>query len=301
MTAAVRTLPEPAPPPLPARVLVVDPDAQVQQWLAQCLRPHGHRVHAARHAEAIAQAPARGFELVMMSPRAPSAQPDWPRAAGSAGDAWQRLRGLRDAAPRLPVIVLQPHADATDRAVALELGADAVVDDDCGPRELRARVAALLRRHRDDRRGLPAEGPAAAGGWRLDAARRGVHAPDGTDGDAAGELFIALSASEFRLLRALMQQPGRPLQRADLLSLALGAAEAQRERSIDLLVSRLRRTLGDDPQMPRLIRTVRGAGYCFEPLIRRAGSLRAPMVSNASHQGDTGLTDGADDHITGIP
>lgn len=294
MPSPVRTLPEPAPPAVPARVLVVDPDARMQQWLAQCLQPHGHRVHTTAQAEAIAHAPARGFDLVLMSPRATAAGP-----GRAGGDAWQRLRGLRDAAPRLPVIVLQPHADATDRAVALELGADAVVDDDCGPRELRARVGALLRRHREDRRGLPPEG-AGSGGWRLDAARRGVHAPPAT-GSEGDTRFIALSPSEFRLLRALMQHPGRPLGRAELLEQALGAAQAQRDRSIDLLISRLRRTLGDDPVAPRLIRTVRGAGYCFQPLTMDVMPQGAAMVSKPSHDGDTALTGGAEDHITGNP
>lgn len=295
MTAAARSWPEPAPPPNPARVLVVDPDARMQAWLAQCLRPHGHRVHATAQAEAIAHASSRGFDLVLMSPRATAAAP----GHGGGGDAWQRLRGLRDAAPRLPVIVLQPHADATDRAVALELGADAVVDDDCGPRELRARVGALLRRHREDPRALPATRH-GCGGWRLDAARRGVHAPPCEA--APGEpRFIALSPSEFRLLRALMLHSGRPLGRAELLEQALGGAAAQRDRSVDLLVSRLRRTLGDDPAAPQLIRTVRGSGYCFQPLSGAAVSPCAASVSNPSHDGDTALTGGAEDCITGTP
>ncbi|MEK8049496.1 response regulator transcription factor [Ideonella sp. DXS22W] len=300
MSATAHSLPEPAAPSVPARVLVVDPDARMQQWLAQCLRPHGHRVHTTTEAEAIALAPARGFDLVLMSPRATTARDA--RAGHGGGDAWQRLRGLRDAAPRLPVIVLQPHADATDRAVALELGADAVVDGECGPRELRARVSALLRRHREDRLGLPPEAR-GSGGWRLDPARRGVHTPPSApEPDAAPpERFIPLSPSEFRLLRALMQRPGRPLGRSELLELALGAAHAQRDRSIDLLVSRLRRTLGDDPVSPRLIRTVRGQGYCFLPLHDSVVLSQAPMVSSASHDGDTGLTDRAEDHITGTP
>jgi two-component system OmpR family response regulator len=290
------------PPPAPARVLVVDPDARTQHWLASCLRPHGHRVHAAADAEAIAQASARGYDLVLMSPRASDAASA--TARGPAGsDAWQRLRGLRDAAPRLPVIVLQAHADATDRAVALELGADAVVDDACEPRELRARVTALLRRHREDPRALPPDGPAAAGGWRLDAARRGVHAP-ASHGHAPGSdsapRFIALSPSEYRLLRALMQRPGRAMSRAQLLDQALAASDAQRDRSIDLLVSRLRRTLGDDPAAPQLIRTVRGAGYGFMPRPLGVGQC-VERVSKPSHDGDTGLTRGAEDHITGTP
>lgn len=296
MSATARNLPEPSPPPNPARVLVVDPDARMQQWLAQCLHPHGHRVHATAQAEAIALAPSRGFDLVLMSPRATPAEP-----GRGGGDAWQRLRGLRDAAPRMPVIVLQPHADATDRAVALELGADAVVDDLCEPRELRARVSSLLRRHREDRRGLPADGPAAAGGWRLDPARRGVHAPaEGAD----GARFIPLSPSEFRLLRTLMQRIGRPMARAQLLDQALGASAAQRDRSIDLLVSRLRRTLGDDPAAPRLVRTVRGAGYCFLPLTldgRDDAAGSAGAVSNGSHEGDLPLTSAVEDCSTGTP
>jgi two-component system OmpR family response regulator len=236
--------------PAPGRILLVAAHAASRDWLAHGLQRAGHAVHCVADPLAIASAAAHGFALLLICP---------PLQAGGgpdfADDCWWQLRALRRAEARLPVIVLLPDADSTDRTLALELGADAVLDGDCQPRELRARVASLLHRRRLSGRGAtPAWQP---DGWLLDAAQRRVQPP--------GAAWVTLTTTEYRLLRTLLQQPGRTFSRDELLDGALRACTAQLARSVDLLVSRLRRRLGDDPVRPQLIRTVRGQGYRFTP------------------------------------
>jgi len=248
-----------------ARVLVVDPDADSRQWLSMCLEPHGHQVQATDDTQLIEHAGRRGFELLVMDPS--------PSRSGHRPDAWQQLRNLRELGSHMPVLVLQAASHAADRAVALELGADAVLDKPFHPGELRARVGALLRRSRDDVGGPP---PAAAttaattaaaakatsalrfGQWRLDPATRSLEAPTG--------LRVPLSQAEFRLLKTFIAHPHCTLDRQQLLDLARGEGVEQLDRSIDLLVSRLRHKLDDDPRSPQIIRTVRGVGYLFAAL-----------------------------------
>lgn len=229
------------------RLLLVDPDPQARRWAAARLREHGHAVHDTDDADAIEHAQRDGFALVLMDPAARAG-----RGTRHGHDAWQRLRGLRDRSARLPVIVMQPGADTADRTVALELGADAVVDKPLDPLELHARVQSLLRRQRDH------STPVCFGDWRLDLAQHCLRSPDG--------LEVALSPAELRLLRSFLAYPRHTLTRAQLLDLARGVGVEQLDRSIDGLVSRLRHKLGDDAHSPRLIRTVRGVGYLFDAL-----------------------------------
>ncbi|HSI59563.1 MAG TPA: response regulator transcription factor [Ideonella sp.] len=243
----------------PARVLVVDPDAAARQWAARSLRPQGHEVHLSADADQIERAAQRGFDLLLMDSSARAS-----RGTRHGFDAWQRLRGLRDQGVHLPVIVTQTASDSADRTVAFELGADAVIDKPFEPRELRARVASLLRRSREPghRSALAARrgrgGLQRFGGWTLDADMRRLHTPTG--------MSVVLSHAECRLLQAFIERPHDTLPRHELLDLARGAGVDQLERSIDLLVSRLRHKLDDDPRSPSLIRTVRGVGYLFAAL-----------------------------------
>jgi two-component system OmpR family response regulator len=149
----------------------------------------------------------------------------------------------------------------TDKIVGLELGADDYLAKPCNPRELLARIRAVLRR-----RGEPRAGEASSGaalefeGWRLDLLRRELRGPDG--------VVVGLSNGEFHLLRALAERPMRVLSRDQLLDLCRGEQSEQFDRSIDVQVSRLRRKLsrgsGSDP-----IRTVRGEGYMFAAEVAR--------------------------------
>lgn len=242
---------------LPARVLVVDPDAAARHWAAWSLRAEGHEVHLTEDADEIEQAGRHGFDLLVMDPSARAG-----RGTRHGFDAWQRLRGLRDQGAALPVIVMQVASDSADRTVAFELGADAVLDKPFEPRELQARALALLRRSRDlnvsDAVRAAGPGRLGFGGWMLDVPSRRLNTPEGQS--------VSLSHAECRLLQAFLQRPHSALQRQELMDLARGAGADQLERSIDLLVSRLRHKLEDDPRAPRLIRTVRGIGYLFAAL-----------------------------------
>ena len=158
--------------------------------------------------------------------------------------------------------MLTAMGEETDRIVGLELGADDYVPKPFNPRELLARIKAVLRR---------AEGRAAPdgqrsqrqilafAGWQLDATQRQLRDAQGTP--------VALSSGEFDLLLAFAENPQRVLTRDRLLDLARGRSAVPFDRSIDVQVSRLRRKIEPDPAEPTLIRTVRGGGYIFTPTV----------------------------------
>lgn len=304
------TAPPPATCPAPlgrqVRVLLIDADAPRSQALAQRLQGLGHAVRVGGQADALAQAALRGHDLVLVNPcRGPGADP------AASADLWWQLRALRQHAPRLPVVVLHPGADSTDRTLALEMGADAVLDGHEPPRELQARIGALLR-HRQ-----PAPASAGGLGWRLDPVTRQAWLPNGRS--------VALSAAEYRLLRCFVLHAGRTLDRPQLMDLALSADAQQLDRSVDLLVSRLRRRLADAGAPAGCIQTVRGNGYRFLPqgtADDRPNATQAsgcpnipnatdeatgvprsthtsPRMSNAQHTRHAALTAGGDHDSTG--
>lgn len=233
----------------PARVLVVDPDPEARRWADLCLRPQGHSVHATSDADLIETARQRGFDLVLMDPAARAG-----RGTRHGHDAWQRLRGLRDQCARLPVIVMHAGHDADDRTVALELGADAVVDKPCEPRELRARVTALLRRLREQ----AADRVICFGPWRLDPDQRRLHVPTG--------LQISLSAAECRLLQTLLRHPRRGLGPAQLRELVQDGDGTPIDRRVDQLISRLGPHLDADARHDQLLHRLRGVSHWFDAL-----------------------------------
>jgi two-component system OmpR family response regulator len=152
------------------------------------------------------------------------------------------------------VIMLSAMGEDTDRIVGLELGADDYLPKPCNPRELLARVKAVLRRRAEP------SGPRAQGslvefdGWRLDLIRRRLVSPQG--------MAVELSGGEFNLLRAFVERAERVLTRDQLLDLARGPSSEAFDRSIDVQISRLRRKLADGSGR-ELIRTIRGEGYVF--------------------------------------
>ena len=160
----------------------------------------------------------------------------------------RRLQGA------VPVLIASARGEAMDRVVGLEVGADDYIAKPFEPRELTARIRALLRR-RD--RGVSAQSARrlAFDGWRLDLAARAL-----TD---AGGQGVELTAGEFDLLAAFVRRPQQVLSRDDIMDVLKGRQADVFDRSIDIQVSRLRRKLGDHPRQPRLIRTVRNAGYLF--------------------------------------
>lgn len=270
-------------PPAP-RLLLIDPDHPRRQRLARLLRDHGHEVQASADTTDLPHLARLGIELVLVNTAAPATGTRPRPGEATACAPWAWMHGQLGQPDHRPVIVLHPGADCTERTVALELGADAVVDDPDNLPELLARMRSLLRRHRAPDR--EPDQHAACPGWRLDPVARRVQPPH--------RPWIQLSPTEYRLMAAFMRHPGRVLDRNTLLDLALGRHGAQLDRSIDLLVSRLRRRLGDRHGAGEpLLHTLRGAGYCFRP------SAAPPFMSNAQHDRHAALTAHDDDGNTG--
>jgi two-component system OmpR family response regulator len=163
-----------------------------------------------------------------------------------------------------PIILATARDDDIDRIVGLEIGADDYVSKPYNPRELAARARAVLRRTR------PAPQSTAPGdkgellafeGWSLATAARALAAPDGAP--------VELSAGEYDLLMAFLTHPQRVLSRDFLMDWTKGREAAAFDRSVDVMLSRLRRKLRDDPTAPHLIRTVRNGGYLFAAAVQR--------------------------------
>ena len=226
-----------------ARILVVDDDADLRRLVGDFLRSHGLEVDVARDArEMDARLGQARYDLIILDLMMP----------GEDGlSVLRRLRGD----PRPAVIMLSAMGEDTDRIVGLEVGADDYLAKPCNPRELLARVRAVLRRRE-------VTGGAGSvrrfGPWTLDVVARTVRR------DA--EVAVALTDAEFRVLNAFLDRPLRVLSRDQLLEHAKGADVDAFDRAIDVTISRLRRKLGaDDP-----IRTVRGEGYQFDARVSDA-------------------------------
>jgi DNA-binding response OmpR family regulator len=218
-------------------LLVIDDDLRLRELLAEYLGGRGHQVLTASNGdEGLARAMAGGVDLVVLDLMMPGR------------DGLSVLRELR-AKSRLPVVMLTARGDDLDRIVGLELGADDYLAKPFNPRELVARIDAVLRRARP-------EGPVSdvliAGPVRLD--------PDRRDVQVAGR-HVELTTTEFDLLRALVANAGRVIPREKLMELARGEDFASFDRSVDVHISHLRRKLGDSPREPWLIKTIRGVGY----------------------------------------
>jgi two-component system, OmpR family, response regulator len=227
-----------------ARILVVDDDPGIREVLCDYLGQHGYLADGAASAEEMDRAlAARPVDLIVLDLMMP----------GEDGlSVVRRLGGTP------PVVMLSAMGEETDRIVGLELGADDYLAKPCNPRELLARVRAVLRRPRED------EAPAGAAlefdGWRLDLVRRELRRPDGQ--------AVTLSAGEFGLLRAFAERPGRILTRDQLLEAARGSDADVFDRAMDVQISRLRKKL-DDGSGRELIATVRGEGYRFDARVRK--------------------------------
>ena len=176
-------------------------------------------------------------------------------------------RNLRTGKHRaIPVVMLTARDDPTDRILGLEMGADDYVVKPFAARELLARIKAVIRRTRmlpPNLQVTEANRLLAFGQWRLDTTARHLIAPDQT--------IVALSGAEFRLLRVFLDHPNRVLNRDQLLNLTQGRDAEMFERSIDLLVSRLRQRLQDDAREQSYIKTVRSEGYVFSMPVTLVG------------------------------
>jgi two-component system OmpR family response regulator len=231
------------------KVLIVDDDSEIRDLLARFLRKHGLRVETVADGRAMARALETGrFDLVVLDLMLPGE------------DGLSLCRHLR-ATSSLPVIMLTAVAEDTDRIVGLEIGADDYVTKPFNPRELLARIKAVLRRTAGGGRET-SEGTLTFAGWRLAAAQRELRDPDG--------VLVPLTSGEFDLLLAFVERPERVLSRDQLLDLTKGRDAVPFDRSIDVQLSRLRRKIEIDPQNPKLIKTVRGGGYMLTRPVRRS-------------------------------
>lgn len=159
------------------------------------------------------------------------------------------------------VIMLTAQGDPASRILGLEIGADDYIGKPFEPRELVARIHAVLRRSRKNGHGKPEQDMAqrrtvSFQGWTFDRVLRQLMSPQ--------QVVVALSSAEFRLLAAFVDKPGRVLSRDALIDLTRAPGVDVNDRSIDLAVSRLRQKLGDSPREPSLIKTMRGEGYLFD-------------------------------------
>lgn len=224
-------------------LLIVDDDAETCSLLSKFLARYGYRVSVAANGDAMMQTLANAhIDLVVLDVMLPGK------------DGLSLCRELR-ARDRMPIVMLTAIGDETDRVVGLEMGADDYLAKPFGPRELLARIRAVLRRTT-----VPWPGCGTAQifefvGWRLDVARRQLHSPAGA--------LVDLRAAEFDILLALVERPQRVLTREQLLDIARGRGTTPFDRSIDVHISRLRRRIEPDPREPAMIKTVRSGGYFF--------------------------------------
>lgn len=233
-------------------ILLVDDERGIRDPLASYLARHGCRVSKAENARIARQTLAsRRIDLVLLDIMMP-------------GEDGLALTGYIRANLSIPVILLTARAEETDRIVGLEIGADDYVTKPFSPRELLARIKAVLRRA-GDASGSPVRAPDADsyvfGPWLLKTGERELLGRDG--------VATPLSTGEFNLLSAFVTHPRRVLSRDQLLDLSQGRELEAFERSIDNHISRLRKKIEEDPSEPRLIKTVWGGGYMLAVDVRR--------------------------------
>lgn len=231
-------------------ILVVDDHREIRDSLAKFMSEHGFRVSTAPDGRSMRQIIERSrVDLVVLDLMLPGE------------DGLSLCRHLRTTS-NIPVVMLTAMGEETDRVVGLEMGADDYVAKPFSPRELVARIKAVLRRAQSlpaDGR-LPSDSRVQFADWIFDLARRELQTENGT--------VVPLSTAEFNLLRTFINHVGRVLSRDQLLDLTQGRTAAPFDRAIDTQVSRLRRKIEADPKTPELIKTVWGGGYVFTPSVK---------------------------------
>jgi two-component system phosphate regulon response regulator OmpR len=232
----------------PQTILVVDDDQRLRDLLRRYLGDNGFNVFVADSAQAMNRIWLRErFDLLVLDLMMP----------GEDGlSVMRRLRGGND---RTPIVMLTAKGEDVDRIIGLEMGADDYLPKPFNPRELLARINAVLRRRSaEEAPGAPAgDGePVSFGDFVLDLATRTL--------TRAGEP-VALTTGEFAVLKAFARHPRVPLSREKLMEMARGREYEAFDRSLDVQISRLRKLIEADPTKPRYIQTVWGLGYVFIP------------------------------------
>jgi DNA-binding response OmpR family regulator len=225
-------------------VLIVDDDAGIRDLLADYLAKQGMRVTTARDGKEMDERLTGLYpDLIVMDLMLP----------GEDGlSLTRRIKAARD----VPVIMLSARGEDIDRIVGLEVGADDYLPKPFNPRELLARIRAVLRRGNSGNHDQSANEVARFGPFSLDLAAQTL-SRDGVE--------IALSQAEFTLLKLFVERPNRALSRDQIMDNLKGYERDPFDRSIDVRVTRLRKKLEDDPANPAYIRTVWGQGYLFSP------------------------------------
>ncbi|MCW8879039.1 MAG: two-component system response regulator OmpR [Kangiellaceae bacterium] len=229
------------------KILVVDDDLRLRSLLERYFKEQGYIVKAASDAEQMDRFLEReNYHLMVLDLMLPGE------------DGLSICRRLRAEDNSIPIIMLTAKGDDVDRIIGLELGADDYLAKPFNPRELLARVKAVLRRRTAELPGAPAgeEKVIEFGEFKLNLATREM--------TKNGEQ-MTLTSGEFAVLKSLVTNPRQPLSRDKLMNLARGRDYSALERSIDVQVSRLRRMIEDDPAKPRYLQTVWGIGYVFVP------------------------------------
>ena len=224
--------------PVTTRLLLIDDDAKLARLLSEYLGGQGFSVaHAADGPRGLAMVASDGFEAILLDLMLPGM------------DGLTVCRRLRASGCQLPIVMLTARGEEADRIVGLEIGADDYLPKPFSPRELLARLRAILRRSNPER---DEEALLRRGALTLDPRTREV--------SLRGEA-VRLTSYEFELLRLLMVEAGRVLSRDRILDRLKGEEFESFDRSIDVHISRLRQKLEQNPKLPRLIKTVRGVGY----------------------------------------
>jgi len=229
------------------KILVVDDDMRLRSLLERYLVEQGYQVRSAANSEQMERLLEReNFHLMVLDLMLPGE------------DGLSICRRLRQDNNDIPIVMLTAKGEEVDRIIGLEMGADDYLPKPFNPRELQARIKAVLRRHTTEAPGAPSreEQVVQFAQYSLNLGTREMT----NNGEP-----MPLTSGEFAVLKALVTHPREPLSRDKLMNLARGRDYSALERSIDVQVSRLRRMLEEDPTNPRYIQTVWGLGYVFVP------------------------------------
>ncbi|MFD2177113.1 two-component system response regulator OmpR [Veronia pacifica] len=229
------------------KILVVDDDMRLRALLDRYLSEQGFQVRSVANAEQMDRMLAReGFHLMVLDLMLPGE------------DGLSICRRLRQANNTMPILMLTAKGDEIDRIIGLEMGADDYLPKPFNPRELLARLRAVLRRQTKELPGAPSAEDTVVtfGEFKLNLGTREMY---------KGDELLTLTSGEFAVLKALVTHAREPLSRDKLMNMARGREYSAMERAIDVQVSRLRRMVEIDPSKPRYIQTVWGLGYVFIP------------------------------------